>query len=170
MVTIESPSIDAVDDIVDCWVELARSQRQYGSHLLAEPNREPARNAITRHVVMGGMLVATRYGQKDQDGRIERLGPSIVGFVMFELETGAYDQDATKGVIHNLYVRPNHRNEGIGAALLAAAEEALEDAGATVISLQAMANNEAAIRFYRRHGYENHRVTLEKRTETTNQP
>jgi ribosomal protein S18 acetylase RimI-like enzyme len=87
---------------------------------------------------------------------------------MFDLESGAYEQDDTRGVIHNLYVRPGHRDEGVGAALLDAAEEALTDSGADVVTLEAMADNEAAKRFYRRHGYDTHRVTLEKRTETTN--
>ena len=170
MVTIESPSVEAVDQIADLWVELARGQRQYGSHLLADSNRTPARNAITRHVVTGGMLVATEYGQKEREGRVERLGRRFVGFVMFGLESGAYEQDATRGVIHNLYVRASHQNEGIGARLLEAAEEALADSGAEVVTLEAMADNDAAIRFYRRHGYDTHRVTLEKRTETTNRP
>ena len=170
MVTIESPSVEAVDRIADLWVELARSQRQHGSHLLAEANRTPARNAITRHIVTGGMLVATEYGRKDREGRVERHGRTFVGFVMFGLESGAYDQDATRGVIHNLYVRPSHRDQGVGAALLDAAESALAEEGADVVALEAMADNEAAIRFYRRHGYDSHRVALEKRTETTNRP
>lgn len=168
MVTIESPTVEAVDDIADLWVELADDQRRHGSHLLAGANRKPARNAITRHVVTGGMLVAAEYGRKAREGRIERRGRTLVGFVMFDLETGAYDQDVTRGVIHNVYVRPSHRDEGVGAALLEAAEEALADRGAEVVSLEAMADNEAAIRFYRRHGYDIHRVTLEKRTETPN--
>lgn len=169
MVTIESPSVEAVDDILECWVELAESQRRHGSHLLAEPNRPTARNTITQYVVMGGMLVATEYSQKGHEERIERFGRSILGFVMFDVETGAYELDVTKGVIHNLYVKRNRRSEGIGTELLAAGENALVEAGADVISLQAMADNEAAIRFYRRHGYDSHRVTFEKRTETTNQ-
>lgn len=168
MVTIESPSVEAVGRIADLWVELAQSQRQYGSHLLAERNRKPARNAITRHVVTGGMLVATEYGPKSTEGRVERHGRSYVGFVMFGLESGAYDQDVTRGMIHNLYVRPSHRDQGVGAALLDAAEDALAEEGAEVVTLEAMADNEAAIRFYRRHGYNSHRVALEKRTETTN--
>ena len=169
MATIESPSVESVDEIADLWVELARGQRQHDSHLLAEENRGPARNAITRHIVTGGLLVATEYGQKASEGRVERRGKTIVGFVMFDLERGAYEQDNVRGVIHNLYVRSTHRDVGLGATLLEAAEESLVDHGADVVTLEAMADNEAAIRFYRRHGYETHRVTLEKRTETTNQ-
>ena len=168
MVTIESPSVEAVDAIADLWVELAESQRRYSSHLLAERNRTPARNAITRHVVTGGMLVATEYGPKKREGRVERRGRTFVGFVMFGLESGAYEQDVTRGVIHNLYVQPSHRDQGVGSALLDAAEEGLAEEGADVVALEAMAGNEAAKRFYRRHGYDTHRVALEKRTETTN--
>jgi ribosomal protein S18 acetylase RimI-like enzyme len=170
MISIESPTVEAVDAIADLWVELASSQRRHGSHLLSEKNRRPARNAITRHVVTGGMLVATEYGPKGNEGRIERRGKTYVGFVMFDLESGAYEQDVTRGVIHNLYVQPGYRDEGVGTELLEAAEGALADRGAEVVTLEAMADNDAAKRFYRRHGYDTHRVTLEKGTETTNRP
>lgn len=167
MVIIESASIEQVDAVVDLWEDLADDQRQHGSHLLSNANRKPARNAITRHVVTGGLLVAVEYG-KTVEGRVERHGRTTVGFVMFEIESGAYEQDVTRGVVHNLYVRPSHRDQGVGARLLEAAETRLADRGADVVRLEAMADNEAAIRFYRRHGYDVHRVSLEKRIETDN--
>lgn len=149
---IERPATSEASDVVDLWVDLARGQREHGSHLRAEVNRATVRDAIVSHIVTDGLDVA--------------YDPDPVGFVMYGLETGSYEQDVTRGVVRNLFVLPERRGEGIGSALLDAAETALRDAGAEVISLEAMADNDDARRFYAQHGYETHRVELEKRVES----
>ena len=88
---------------------------------------------------------------------------SLLGFVTASVETPGFEQTVTRGVVHNIYVRPVARGNGIGAALLAAAERHLGEQGVDRVALEAMADNEAARRFYRRHGYTDHRVELEKR-------
>jgi ribosomal protein S18 acetylase RimI-like enzyme len=152
-VRIETPDTEAAGDIADLWVELAREQRAFGSHLHAESNRATIREAIVRHIISGGVLVA-----RDDD--------EIVGFVMFGPESERYEQDVSRGIIRNIVVRPDHRNEGIGVELLSEAESALRDAEFDVVSLSALADNEAARRFYAREGYEPHRVELEKPLES----
>lgn len=153
---VERPGVDEAGAIVDCWVDLARDQRAHGSHLRAGSNREAIRRAVLRHVVTDGLFVARI--DPDEDGDV------IAGFVMFSVESGSYEQDVTRGVIENLYVRPGYRNRGIGSALLSAAEDALAE-DADVIALEVMADNEAARRFYRRHGYDSHRLELERSVE-----
>nr|WP_082230825.1 GNAT family N-acetyltransferase [Haloprofundus marisrubri] len=140
--------------IAELWVALADGQREFGSHLHAEENRSQIYDAITRHIVTGGLLVAR--------------DPDIVGFVMFEPEADGYEQDVPRGTIQNVYVEPEYRNTGVGTALLDAAEGALADAGAGVVRLEAMADNDAARRLYERRGYRLHRVELEKRVENDN--
>lgn len=149
---IEAPAMEEIDEIADRWVDLARGQRAHGSHLLAERNRSSIRDTLARNVIADGVLVAR--------------DPDIVGFVTFGPETGAYEEDVDRGVVQNLYVRPDRRDEGLGARLLDAAEERLADAGADVVSLEAMAENADARRFYERNGYRPHRVELEKRLES----
>lgn len=151
---IEAPTTDEVDELADLWVALACDQRRYGSRLLAAENRDQIRDSIAHHVVAGGLLVAR--------------DPDVVGFVMFAPEAGQYEQDVARGVVQNIYVRPERRGEGIGTALLERAESMLAAAGVDVVTLDAMAENEAARRFYRRHGYDVHRVELEKRVENDN--
>ena len=151
-VRISRAETDSVDVLADLWVELAADQRSYRSHLRADENREQIREAIARHVVTDGVRVARRDGD-------------IVGFVMFDLERGDFEQDEVRGVVRNLYVEPAHRGSGIGSRLLETAEAALVEAGATRISLEAMARNERARQFYERHGYAVHRVELEKAVE-----
>ena len=148
-VSIEPVDAVAVDALVELWVDLAAGQRSHGSRILPEPNREAVRDTLARHAVAGGLRVA-------------RCDGEIVGFVSFALERGAYESDGTRGIVHNIYVDPDHRGRGVGSDLLSTAEAELADAGASVVALEAMAANDRARRFYRARGYAPHRVELEK--------
>ncbi|WP_436910792.1 GNAT family N-acetyltransferase [Halosimplex marinum] len=150
---IELASVAQAETVTDLWVDLAEEQTQHDSHVLAERNRSSVADELARHAVTDRLVVAT------DDGK-------VVGFVMFTLDRGSYEMDVTQGVVENLYVVPEHRDEGIGSELLATAEARLDDLGADTVTLEAMADNLAARRFYRRHGYDTHRVQLEKPLET----
>jgi ribosomal protein S18 acetylase RimI-like enzyme len=216
MVLVELGRTADVDAVADLWVELAESQRDFGSHLLASTNRAHVQEAVARSAVASELLVAregdadgteeegkdgsrepdaerdeadeeghgqdeegheddTERRQRDQD-RVEFEensddGPrgdsgDVVGFLTFTMDSGTLDQDATRGVVQNIYVVPEARSAGIGSALLAEAERRLAAAGVAVIALEVMAENDAARRFYRRHGYGPHRVELEKSVES----
>lgn len=162
---IAAPSMAEVDDIADLWVDLARGQRSHGSHVEPEANRATVRETVARHVVTGGVLAAYTSGDEDESdgGGAGDADGTLVGFVTFAPESGGYASDCERGVIQNIYVAPDARGEGVGSALLSAAEAALVDAGMDVVSLEVMARNEEARRFYARHGYRDHRVELEKR-------
>lgn len=153
MVTVELGRIDDVDAVADLWVALAGEQRDFGSHLLAAENRTRIRDAIARNAIADELLVA-------------RTGNDVVGFLTFGVESGTYEQDVIRGVVRNIYVVADVRDEGIGTLLLTEAERRLADAGVDVVSLEVMADNDAARRFYRRHGYGPHRVELEKSVES----
>ncbi|ESS12922.1 MAG: acetyltransferase, GNAT family [uncultured archaeon A07HR60] len=135
--------------VTGLWVELAADQRVHGSHLVAEANREAVREAIARAIVAGEVFVA-------------RVNEEIVGFVMVSIEVGRYEQDVHRGTVDNIFVQPDDRGCGIGALLLGTAERRLAAAGVDVVSLETMADNDAARRFYEGHDYESHRVELEK--------
>lgn len=148
---ITRATISDVDALVDCWVELAADQRQYGSRLLADENRSAVTDVIARHIVTHDLLIA-----REDD---------IVGFVMYHVEEGRYLQDRLTGVIGNLYVRPTARDQGIGSLLLTAAESELAQKGVDTVTLDVLAANDAARRFYASHGYQPHRVELAKSIE-----
>ncbi|MFW5949866.1 MAG: GNAT family N-acetyltransferase [archaeon] len=149
---LESPSTDDIEELTEMWVTLADDQQVYGSHLRAESNREAIQESIGRHVVGDRLRVAR------EDGR-------LLGFVMFTVESKAYERTVTRGLIENIYVVADRRREGIGTRLLRAAESALADEGVDVIALDVMADNEGARGFYRHHGYAPHRVTVEQSIE-----
>lgn len=150
---IESPDTTAAGDVTDMWVDLAAGQREYGSHLLADDNRARIRESVVRHIVTDSLLVAR------DDG-------ALVGFVMFSVESGSFEQDVRRGVVENLYVEPGHRRETVGQTLLDEAEATLADRDVEVVGLEVMAANEAAREFYRANGYGLHRVELEKPIDT----
>jgi ribosomal protein S18 acetylase RimI-like enzyme len=148
-VTIESADSDDAAALSDLWVELALDQRQHGSHLRAVENEPRIHEMMLQHVATDTAILARRDGD-------------AVGFVTFGAESGRYEQDCTRGFVHNIYVREADRGDGIGSGLIEAAESALEAMGVEVVALEAMAENEAARAFYRRLGYAPHRVELEK--------
>jgi ribosomal protein S18 acetylase RimI-like enzyme len=152
-VTVGGAESDDAARLADIWVDLATDQRAHGSNLLPAENRNRVREAMLQHVVTDTVLVARREG-------------AIVGFVTFGRETEHYEQDVHRGVVHNIYVTEGNRGEGIGTALLARAEAALSEMGVDAVALQSMAKNDAARRFYRRHGYHPHRIEFEKPTES----
>ncbi|WP_122087934.1 GNAT family N-acetyltransferase [Halalkalicoccus subterraneus] len=154
---IESPVPADTDEIAELWVALADGQRAFGSHLAAAANRERIGETIAHQIAEDNLLVARTEGE-------------IVGFVMFTVEYRLYAVDTTRGMVHNVYVVPEKRGEGIGAALMDAAEAALVEKGAEAIALEVLAENEAARAFYADRGYGAHRLELEKGVETDNTP
>ena len=147
--TVKRPPTDAAEAVADMWVDLAADQRRHGSHLLAGPNRERVREAVLRGIATDSLLVAAD-------------GDDLVGFVTFEVESGVYEQDLTRGLVENVYVVPERRGEGIGSALLAAAENRLRERGCDAFFLEILAANGSARRFYREAGYEPHRIQFER--------
>ncbi|RZH67417.1 GNAT family N-acetyltransferase [Natrinema altunense] len=154
--TIERATRDDIEPLTDCWVRLARDQRQYGSAIRADANRETMRETLGAYQVSGGLFVA-------------RLEGSIVGFATVSVERGSLELDETRGMLSNIYVEPAYRNRGIGTALLEAAEASLADRGVDTMLLEVMADNESARRFYRRTGYDEVRVTMGRSLESREQ-
>ena len=144
---------DDVAAVTEQWVALAAEQRDHGSHLLAAENRQQAQELIAQYVHAGGVAVARRDHLR-------------VGFVMFHVETGLYETDATRGVVDNLYVVPDARGDGVGSALLDHAEAELRERGADVLAVEALWGNEGARRLYERREYDVHRVTFERSVES----
>ncbi len=156
---IRGPEPRDAESLADLWVALARGQQDHGSHLQAEQNRSRVRDVLARYAATDRLLVA------DAPSTTPAGETDIVGFVMFRIRADEYEVDCRRGLVENLYVVPDHRGRGIGSDLLSAAEQLLRERGVDVVSLEAMAQNNAARRFYRRHGYEPHRVEFEKSVE-----
>jgi ribosomal protein S18 acetylase RimI-like enzyme len=157
-VAVEPATTGDLDALLALWTALVESQRGFGSHLTVEGNQSPARDVLAQHVAGDRVLVArstATSGEPDAPA-------GILGFVSFYVETGLYEQTDTRGVVENLYVIPAAREQGIGSALLAAAETRLAERGAEVVALSVLAQNQAARAFYRNRDYDEHRITFER--------
>jgi ribosomal protein S18 acetylase RimI-like enzyme len=152
MATVEPATPGDAAAVVDLWVALATDQRRHGSHLRAAANRAPVRASLARAAADGRLEVA-------------RDGDDMVGYVRYAVERGPLAQDATRGVVRDLYVVPGQRDAGVGTALLDAAEAALRERGVDVVGVEALADNEAAIRLYERRGYRPRRIEFEREVE-----
>jgi ribosomal protein S18 acetylase RimI-like enzyme len=80
----------------------------------------------------------------------------LIGQV-FVLLNSDYDNEMADGkeraFIHSFRVRAQYRNAGLGTRLLTAAEDDLRSRNYKMASLNVAEDNDAAIRFYERHGY-----------------
>jgi ribosomal protein S18 acetylase RimI-like enzyme len=161
-VQLAPATTDDADAVADLWVALAADQRRHGSTLLAAANRTAVREWAASRAVTGELFVARDRGETDGTA-------ALLGFVGFTLEHEGYDRDCTRGVVSNLYVVPERRGEGVGSALLHAAEQALSSSGADAVVLEALASNDRARAFYAEHGYDLHRVELRKSVGATNE-
>ncbi|SFS78639.1 GNAT family N-acetyltransferase [Halostagnicola kamekurae] len=146
---VEPATTADLEAIVDYWVALARDQREYGSYILPDRNRDAMREILAAHSFDGRLLVA-------------RVDDTVAGFASFSIEEGALSLSSSRAFLSNLYVRPAYRDRGIGTQLLRAVENAAAARGADDLILETMAGNEAARRFYRRAGYEPFRVAMER--------
>ena len=153
-VHVESATMEDVEAVSAQWVDLVEGQRRYGTHLLAAENATTARSIIEQYVHSDGLAVA-----RSEDR-------AVFGFVMFHVEDGLYEQDVTRGIVDNVYVVPSRRGERIGSRLLEYAEGALEEREVHVVTLSVMAANEEVADWYRRRGYEAHRLTLERSVDS----
>ena len=65
-------------------------------------------------------------------------------------------------LIFDLYVQPAYRRKGIGMALVSQMLSVLEKLGATRFRIVGLAGNPAALALYRRLGFRDYEVTLER--------
>jgi ribosomal protein S18 acetylase RimI-like enzyme len=86
---------------------------------------------------------------------LARIGGRCVGYAFTVLHAGSDDTfplGAGYGELYTLAVLPELRGLGIGTALLDVVDAALADAAIPNLTVAVMAQNEAAIRLYRRRG------------------
>jgi ribosomal protein S18 acetylase RimI-like enzyme len=110
------------------------------------PPREPE---ASRRARLRVRLAAS--GRGDEELMVALVADRYLGLVSLRWVGGC---DPPYPWLYGLRVVPAERGRGIGRALVEAAEAAARVRGAAVMSLDVDMDNEDAIRFYRRLGYE----------------
>ncbi|MFE0465343.1 GNAT family N-acetyltransferase [Kitasatospora sp. NPDC058965] len=87
-----------------------------------------------------------------------------VGHVWVGPDPGQISGSANSGWLYDIHVFEPFRRRGYGTAVLAAAEALLAGEGRTVLGLNVVGDNEAAIALYRGRGYEVSSMVMRKST------
>jgi GNAT superfamily N-acetyltransferase len=83
----------------------------------------------------------------------ERDG-AVIGTIKVVLVPGLAGRGRTRARFESVHVAPDLRGKGVGAAMIAFAEDIARGRGATSVELTSNANREDAHRFYRRLGFD----------------
>lgn len=79
-------------------------------------------------------------------------GEPVVGFATVMLRESSYS-DGPVALLEDLYVRPDERGRGIGAAMMELLFEHARSTGVAVVEVNVDEPDVDALRFYERHGY-----------------
>jgi ribosomal-protein-alanine N-acetyltransferase len=79
-------------------------------------------------------------------------GSGVEGFIIADHFRPRRSQQSM-GRIITIDVLPKARRSGLGSRLLDAVEEELQAVGCAYVSLEVAVDNQAAMRFYKKHGY-----------------
>ncbi|MFD9392781.1 GNAT family N-acetyltransferase [Streptomyces sp. NPDC060000] len=91
----------------------------------------------------------------------ERAG-QVVGHLTGSLTEPSAMRPVKSATLISMYVQPTHRGDGAGAQLVAAFFAWAAEQGARRTEVTAYTDNADAIRFYERHGFCPHSVTLSR--------
>jgi GNAT superfamily N-acetyltransferase len=80
------------------------------------------------------------------------VGRPPMGFALLTARTNVWHAGPVV-LLDELYVAPNHRNRGLGSALLGAAEAWARSIGSPLLEIDIDGGDTDARRFYERHGY-----------------
>jgi GNAT superfamily N-acetyltransferase len=104
----------------------------------------------------GTRVLAARLRQLLEDGDVVALlvGDPAIGVALLTLRPNVWYHGPV-GLLDELYVVPEQRNQAIGSGLLKAAEAVVRSRGGELLEINVDGDDVAARRFYERHGYRN---------------
>lgn len=103
-----------------------------------------------------------RIEEPDKATFVAELNARVVGFVRCGPSRDGDDDPSQIGEIYAIYVHPDHWGQGVGRALLSAANQHLRQRGFTQVTLWTLRDNSSARAFYKKAG-----LTLDGATKVT---
>lgn len=95
--------------------------------------------------------------------KVVEVSGKLAGFLLMNIGSPPFDTIYKCALILELYIIPEHRRKGYGTQLLRAGMNYLKILGYEIIALNVLSENEEALRFYEREGFERAFYTLKKR-------
>jgi len=141
------------EDLKRFWIELAKEMYNIEGYIV--PSTKNA-EAWLSHVL-----------KEVEEARMEILvaqkGEESVGFILLAYTTNErFETATTMAVIHDMYVKPNHRGLGIGTMLMKECMRKAEEKGVKQVRLSVLSENVEAVKFYKRHGFNVYRYGMRK--------
>jgi len=94
---------------------------------------------------------------------IAERGSRRIGFLFAEVEpAGAGSEPSPLGWIHELWVAPDEREQGVASALVAEADAFFSARAVRRVSVRVESGNAAAVRFWSRRGFGDRARILER--------
>jgi GNAT superfamily N-acetyltransferase len=119
--------------------------KDYDEYRYNDPTKWPARFDTSRWTILGAYRGT------------ERVGGAVI--IVDDPKIDLLRDCSACALLWDLRVGPNVRGQGIGSALLRAAESAASQRGARAVRVETQQVNVPACRLYRRHGFRLERVT-----------
>lgn len=142
------------DSVVACIAELQDYEHEIDSYTL--PGKVVAAPYFT------DLLKKCR----DQQGAIyiAEVAGNVAGFISMFAERSNNRLISLQNYVYisDIFVKDNHRGEGIAKMLLAQAETYTREIGYTVIQLSSLVDNAVALSLYQKLGYEERRILFSK--------
>jgi GNAT superfamily N-acetyltransferase len=111
----------------------------------------------------GAGYFAELLGSDRAAGWLALAGETPTGYAVGRLGGPSSLRPVVKAELESIFVVPEHRGGGVGAALVAEFARWAAGRGAGELTVTAYAANERAIAFYRRHGFAPRSVVLARR-------
>ncbi|MGH2368105.1 MAG: GNAT family N-acetyltransferase [Chloroflexota bacterium] len=161
---IRTATIDDVEALTDVYISSARHHAALDPEYYAVPDRE----AVVAHL-------KAALGGEDDTGAVRRVAEVdgiVVGSAMVELRSASSASMLRPALAASVGVAVlgDRRGARIGSRLMEAAENWAREHGATLMTLDALAANVDALRFYERHGYQRRGVLLAKPIDPAPRP
>ena len=92
---------------------------------------------------------------------LAEIQQQAVGLLSYSMHPNLYHAGDT-ALIEELVVTEAYRGQGVGSALMKAAQQRFEDTGCAEVSVSTLIDNQPAIAFYKKHGMLDEALLLEK--------
>lgn len=89
------------------------------------------------------------------------IDKKIVGYVLSFIATYPFRAENPIAEIENMFISPEYRGKGIGEKLIGEIKRQAKEKGVKRIKVAALANNDLAIRFYKKCGFKDFEAVLE---------
>ena len=131
-------------DVLALWLHLVDYHRELSPDY---PVMAGIRDVISSEIRRGAARESCRLFVAESDGR-------LVGFLFAEIEAGSGPNgDPPPGWIHEIWVEPDERIQGVAAALLAEGDAFFASRGVKRLSVRVESSNAAGLEFWTRLGF-----------------